>query len=44
MEAALRRYQADGRWEPMAPTLEDVFIFLMRGTDNSTAAPGAKSP
>jgi ABC-2 type transport system ATP-binding protein len=42
VEAAVRRHESEGRWQPMEPTLEDVFIFLMRGTENSTAAPDAK--
>lgn len=32
LEAAVRRFGDAGRWEPLAPTLEDVFIFLMRGS------------
>jgi ABC-2 type transport system ATP-binding protein len=42
LEAAVHRFAEGGRWQPMTPTLEDVFIFLMRGAENSTEAPGAQ--
>jgi ABC-2 type transport system ATP-binding protein len=34
LEAALLRFGTADAWRPMPTTLEDVFIFLMRGADN----------
>jgi len=33
VEAAIARLTGAGAWQPIAPTLEDVFIFLMRGSE-----------
>jgi len=38
LEAAVKRFGAQADWQPLATTLEDVFIFLMRGAEEERAA------
>jgi ABC-2 type transport system ATP-binding protein len=38
LEAALAPFRRAGRWAPMAASLEDVFIFLMRGAQADAVA------
>jgi ABC-2 type transport system ATP-binding protein len=43
LDAAIHRFGQAGDWRPLPATLEDVFIFLMRGTANGGAGGQAKS-